>query len=570
MGAPPLPPKPTPKGPQGLEEVERALSVLGGRHPEAVRAERESQEASRKRREEVEVQVARQTTRARARNVGLGLLGVLALAVVALLFAWRSKQKQRDDAFAALERDDAAIGFKEVDGLEGKSITFDTDDRACYAIVAGPDGVGAGVTVERGAQKTVARGGAVLCACGVESVVVTADVVVRVLRASSDSLGGVRALAFQLPRRTRVPGSDACDADQFSAWIRAGNPPRGVVRKGVLEAHPLLGELGFDSLAGTAAPFPFAVLGPRADRCYVAIAEKEGTTLSLTPMDGAAVISGKRALGVCDAKGEPWLVGREGEEGEVDVVSVEGKRIGGLLGFRETLQSAGIDATLWVRDDQHGFFAEETLRASLVPDPKHVPSGALRAAQALDARVVALSVKGGRMYVADGDADVAFQCEPTLRPESPETVCVQTKAQSWHLPTPDTVGAIAYGPLPFWMSGHESVKSAEVLAPELDLLSLARRLAARGFEPTIIEGINEKPTGVEILGRSSEDAVVAVGVWPAPPWVYTYTDGPRWNLEDEPRVIPLRGGDKVLLAANPLPNVAPAQRRTVVFRHAVK
>jgi hypothetical protein len=206
----------------------------------------------------------------------------------------------------------------------------------------------------------------------------------------------------------------------------------------------------------------------------------------------------------------------------------------------------------------------------LVPDPKSVASGALLAAQAPDARVVALSVKGGRMYVPDGDADAAFHCEPTMRPEASETICIQTKVQSWHLPSPDTVGAIAYGPLPFWMSGHGSVKSAEVLAPQLDLLSLARRLSARGFEPTIIEGITEKANGVEILGRSSEDAVVAVGVWPAPPWVYAYTDGPPWNLEDEPHVVPLRGGDKVLLEAKTPPGVAPAQRRTVVFRHAVK
>ena len=566
---PPRPPKSSPSTPEGLDEVERALSVLGGRHPDAVRAERESHEASRKRREEVEAQVVQQAGRAKLRNVALGLLGVLALGVVGLVLVWRSKGQKRDAAFAALEKDYTGLGFKEVDGLEGTSLAFDTDDGACYAIVAGPEASGASVTVERGAQKSVAKGASLLCACAVESLAVSAPVGVRVLRASAESVGGLRALAFQLRDVTLVPGTDACDADQLGAWIRAGKPPKGFVRMGLLEAHPLLRDLGFEALSGAASPFPFAVLEPRADRCYLAIAEKEGTTLSLTPMDSAAVVSGKRALGVCDAKGEPWLVRREGE-GEIDVVSVEGKRIGGLLGFRETLQSASIDAALWVRDDQHGFFAEETLHASLVPDPKSVPSGALLGSQAPDARVVALSVKGGRMYVADGDADAAFHCEPTMRPEAPETICIQTKAQSWHLPTPDTVGAIAYGPLPFWMSGHGSVKSADVLAPELDLLSLARRLSARGFEPTIIEGITERPNGVEILGRSAEDAVVAVGVWPAPPWVYAYTDGPPWNLEDEPHMVPLRGGNKVLLVAKTLPGVAPAQRRTVVFRHAVK
>ena len=569
MADPPLPPKPSPSSPQGLEEVERALSVLGGRHPEAVRAERESNEATRKRREEVEAQVARQGTRTKARNVALGILGLVGLGLVGLVFVWRSKVRQRDGAFAALEKDYAALGFKEVDGLEGTSFTFDTDDGACYAIVAGPEGSGTSVTVDRGAQKAVAKGAALLCACGVESVAVTAGAPVRVLRGSAVDLGGLRALTFQLTAPTIVAGSDACDADQLGAWIRAGKPPKGPVRKGLLDAHAKLRELGFDSLPGTAAPFPFAVLEPRADRCYLAVAEKEGTTLSLTPMDGAAVISGRRAVGVCDAKGEPWLIRRDGA-GEIDVVSAEGKRVGGLLGFRETLQSASIDATLWVRDDEHGFFAEETLRASLVPDAKHIASAALLAVQAPDARVVALSVKGGHMYVADGDADAAFRCAPTLRAESPETLCVQTKVQSWHLPTPDTVGAIAYGPLPFWMSGHQSVKSAEVLPPQLDLLSLARRLSARGFEPTIIEGITEKANGVEILGRSSEDAIVAVGVWPSPPWVYAYTDGPAWNLEDEPHVVPLRGGDKVLLSATPMPTIAPAQRRTVVFRHAVK
>lgn len=569
MAGPPRPPKPGPSSPQGLEEVERALSVLGGRHPEAVRAERESQEASRKRREEVEAEVARQVTRSKARNVALGVLALLALGVVALVLLWRSKVEQRNRAFVDLEKDFAAVGFKEVEGAEGASLTFDTDDGACYAFVAGPEASAAPITVERGAQKTIATGGAVLCACAVESLAVSSPVPLRVLRAPAESLGGLRALAFALPGPTRVPGSDACDAEQLTAWIRAGKPPKGAPRDALLVAHPLLRELGFEALAGTAAPFPFAVLAPRADRCYLAMAEKEGATLALAPAGGTAVVEGKRALGVCDAKGEPWLVRRSGE-GEIDVVSVDARRAGGLLGFREILQSANIEATLWIRDDQHAFFAEETLRASVVPEPKSVVSAALLAAQAPAARIVAMSVKGGHMYVADGDASVAFQCEPTLRPESPETICIQTKAQSWHLPTPDTVGAIAYGALPFWMSGHDSVKSAEVLAPELDLLSLARRLSARGFEPTIIEGITEKPTGVEILGRSGEDAVVAVGVWPAPPWVYAYTDGPPWNLEDEPHVVTLHGGDRVQLVAKTLPAVALAQRRTVVFRHAVK
>ncbi len=146
---------------------------------------------------------------------------------------------------------------------------------------------------------------------------------------------------------------------------------------------------------------------------------------------------------------------------------------------------------------------------------------------------------------------------------------MQARALAWHAPPPtgdkSAVCAAAYGVLPYWMSAIADAHDA--VDTELSLVTLARKLAARGFSPSVIEGVTEKPDSVEILGRSDDDAIVAVGLWPAPPFAHPYTDGAEWTLEGEPHVITVKRGERVSLPVN-APNVALAKRRTVVFRHS--
>lgn len=114
------------------------------------------------------------------------------------------------------------------------------------------------------------------------------------------------------------------------------------------------------------------------------------------------------------------------------------------------------------------------------------------------------------------------------------------------------------------------------------LVSLARWLRREGFEPTTIAAMTELDQGVEVLGRANEDAMVAVTLAKAPPWIVTYTDGPEWSLEGvrggaggaygpsgsgEPRIVPIKPLQRVTLrATNPKTLPPKDKRHTVVFR----
>src|SRR5207244_2824359 len=72
----------------------------------------------------------------------------------------------------------------------------------------------------------------------------------------------------------------------------------------------------------------------------------------------------------------------------------------------------------------------------------------------------------------------------------------------------------------------------------ITLTSLARRLKHEGFEPTTIEALTELANGVDVLGRTGEDAIVAVGVMAAPPYVVPYAENSAaWSLESEPPLL---------------------------------
>lgn len=568
---PKKPPPPSPDSSGGLEEVERALSVLGGRHPEAVRAQREAEQA-KARKEEERLRDAAAAARGGRMRVALGIAGVVLLGIaVGVALHFRARAKAHDDAFRRKEARFVSAGFVEIEGLaDQRSLSIDGAESTCYALVTAPEAGDVDFDVTRGPTPTRAHGDAIFCTCTGETILaVSTSADLRVLRASANEVGGTLALTHAFAEtRTIVAGSEACDVDHLAEWARGARAPKGPDT--ALPSDAGLADRGFAAGAGLAAPYPFVIVPPTPDRCVVAVAD-EGATLSIVG-NAKDYPPPSRALALCDAKGAGAVLRRDGT-GDVRVAGVAGKRAGGLLGFREALTDAGIAAAVWVEDDDRAFFAEESLAASLVPEPKSVAGGALLSTAAPDARVVLVTAKDGSMYVAEGPPEATFLCAPTMSAAWPESLCVQTKAHSWHLPRPDAIGAAAYGVLPFWLSGIASVgvdRAGEALAPQLALLGLARRLSARGFDPTIVEGITEKPDGVDVLGRSGEDAVVVVGVWPAPPWFHGYGGGGSFPIDGEPHVLPLHGGEHVTLVAKPTPPVAPALRRTVVFRHATK
>ena len=81
MAAPP--PKPKNETPEGLAEVERALSYLHGRHPEHERLRREDEEKTARRKAEIEAAAKAELSRSRVRRA-LFACGALCIAVLAM------------------------------------------------------------------------------------------------------------------------------------------------------------------------------------------------------------------------------------------------------------------------------------------------------------------------------------------------------------------------------------------------------------------------------------------------------------------------------------------------------
>jgi hypothetical protein len=144
-----------------------------------------------------------------------------------------------------------------------------------------------------------------------------------------------------------------------------------------------------------------------------------------------------------------------------------------------------------------------------------------------------------------------------------QTVCAALAPRAWQ--KSGAIG-VAQAPLPFWLTVFADVKDPELPRSVVALLLLARRLRGDGFEPTTRAGVVEEPGGVIVSGRAGDDAVVAVGLASAAPYVFPYSDGVEWHIVEEPRIVKLMPGERVVLSSLEPPSVPLERRRTVVFR----
>ncbi len=557
---------------QGLDEVERALSVLGGRHPEVVRAEREARESTERRLRELRAQaeIARKRSRRRAIFATLSLVAVGTLG----FFGFRRFQNQRAQS-ARVEPATAgylARGFT----LTPRSLLAreneadaDVQDGMCVVVALALDANNTAVNIDHGGKVDVAKGSAIFCTCASEHVHASAEAPVRILTIADASIGGLRAIDWLDPRPPVVlPSGDECAPRAFAAWVTGPRAPQTTPS----EVPNALAEVGFVAIGGSKPPFT-VVHGAAENSCFLATSR---SSIALEAADGTAVIRGS-SLAWCD--GASTLHVLSGTEA-IAVVAAPLRRVGGMLGLREVVGKAGVhDLVTWISDDDLGRVAVAQLQTLVVPDPASV-KGTLRKDVSKNARVVSFVVRGGGTgspdelgnaptYDADPIQGAFFACEPAAT-DALESVCVESEPLTWKPHGSASVSAAAYGPLPFWMSAIDSTTTRELVSVKLAMLRLARRLVARGFDPTIIEGVTEKPRGVEILGRSGEDAVIAVGLWPSPPWAVPYSNGAPWTLDDpSPRAIPIQGGARISLEAPMTPTATEKVRRTVVFRHAI-
>lgn len=516
-------------------------------------------------------QAARAHRKRQMIGLAWGALTGTLLAMAGVIWGLHGRAQKADALLAPAIAPFVEAGFARVSpGFFSSSrlVEVDVPEGTCVLAVATP-GAGA-IHLDRAGGSDTATGSLLRCGCAPEHLVARVDPAphavsaVALLRVDGRAVGGRFGAAFLEPRPALLAaGGEECAADELEGYVADARYPKSAPSASWRETPVgrVLAARGFLALARVPVDRPLAVLEPATDRCFIATGG--GATIALR-VAGDIVAEGA-SVAWCVAKVGAALVERVGP-GTIDVAVAPARRTGGLLGLRDVLEIAGVVATVWAPPKDHAALAAEALRASLVPDVVLSEDGSILKSASADARVVSLSTSGAPSFEPDSASDAFFLCAPPLGAATRQNLCVQTAAQGWHPPPAHVAAGAAYGPLPYWLSAWSKSRDPVVVHFTLALIALARRLESLGFEPTIIEGVTEEPTGASVIGRGGDDAIVAVGVWPAPPWAAPYGD-PPWTVDGEPRVVPLAGGQRVRLPAHVRTAAPLGARRTVVFRH---
>ncbi len=570
----PLPPKPKDE-PQDLAEVERAISVLKGRHPEHERARREDDEARAKRAAELERE-ARASAGATWRKrlvVSAIVAGVLiAGGISGSIFRKELARRGRIEKVANPYR---GMGFTlvEMSGYGSPGVLEVTPPAGCHVAVG----------TEPGPIRVLRPGGTIegpapvlFCNCEAEKMNLSSDVGegggLALLRADASLIGGSLAFPFApFTPGTTARADEACADKSLDAWIEAKHAPKPTTNASWF-SHPqrtALPTFGFEPLANFDGETPFAVTEVPAASCILAAASSAGDALVFRLRGGApAMPAAKGAIGWCAKDAVTATIEREGDS-EVAVVVVPAARVGGVLGLEEVARAAGSElVAVGVASADHSWNAKQLLLASSIPDAVITTAETPQIADAPEARIVALSFETPKALASESPDDVFSYCEPPLGDTTRHAVCAFSGPQKWHISSKDATAGLARAKLPFWLFGLRDVSDPVALQVQTHLVTLARRLKREGFEPTTLEAMSETESGVEVLGRSGEDAVVAIGLAPSAPWAFPYTDGPAWSLGGEPRIVAVAPLKKVSLAGRGLP--PKAARRSVIFRRQTK
>jgi hypothetical protein len=568
-----LPPPSTPH--VGLEEVERALSTLQGRHPEHLRIQRETQELAERQ------QLLRERNRAASirRAIRRGIIALVNLAVLGVLgfIGWKLFQRTQgvQAALKPLERPWISSGFAEVASnilSAGPTLKVDVPATSCFVALStssGPLSVKLGPGGAHGSQ-TVR-----FCSCdgGLVSLEVPdagGPVGLALMRIDARAFGGVLAQSNPaFPESAWIDGGRACGDVVLDGWITERQYPRASVDDSWIEAssdRAPLKRADFHVVSSVEPGRPLGVVAAAAGNCVLAISSGN-EEMSLRATGGTWLLQHARgAMAWCDSAAATTTVWRDGKS---RVLMLEGPATaGGLLGVREIAEAARVHvepSATWLKDADLTWDAGLLLRASKLTVARQEAIPAEPGAPV--AGIVAVATAAGTLVMQE-PADVLMACDPKLDAASGqrEAVCAHTTPVAWWRKN-DLPASWAYAPLPVWMALLQSRHEPDALARIPELVTLARRLGRENYEPTILEGVTELAGGVRIMGRAHEDAVVAVGLGPAPPWVFPYTDKVPWDLGDAPRSVPLAPGKTVTLRTYP-PQTAPEEsRRTIVFRH---
>lgn len=568
---------PPPDAARGLDEVERALSVLDGRHPEHHRAMRETAAAVEERRAKAAKELAASSARSRKKAIIVASGVVAALAVGAVVVGLVRRASATGALLAQASAPWEARGWAVVasSGLSSGARLEATVDPGCIVVVSTVDGA---LAAERGNKRVEGKRSIGWCSCEKEQVVATTSLAagaaggMRVLRIEGSAIGGAKLFASSEPRPSSIgPGGEECAEASLDEWLASGRRPPAPADDTSIEGdgpRAALRRAGFHVVAAAPASAAFVVATVAQGSCALAESTSPSDGISLRATGGARVASSKGALAWCDAAGATYSVWREGG-GELRVLTVPSKRVGGMMGVIDAAAAAGVDrVATWTRPDDRAADAADALRASFVADVVASPDGTLGATGAQEKRVVAVSREPDAEVIVTSPAGAYYLCSPPLDPGVTHALCIESAPHSWRPRGGAKIG-VASAPMPFWMSSFAPIHEPDALNGALTLLALARRLGADGFTPTFLGGATETAKGVDVLGRAGEDAIVAVGLQPKAPWLVAYTNGAAWDLAGAPVIVPLAPFAHALLTTTPPPTAPKEVRRTVVFRHAV-
>ncbi len=569
------PPTPSRPGEESLAEVERALSILHGRHPEAVRAERETLTSLANKKAAVDRLAQEAAREDRQRLVVRAAAGAVAAAVVltaGIVVTRRIAQARAiDAAIAPAAAPFEAKGFSNVapSRFTRQTQAIESEEPTCYVAVASRSPGDGALALERPSGTLRGEGSLAWCTCGSErDTVRLADAAaggLRVLRAPAKEIGGDQGLFFLSPRPHAIAVPDECSGESLDAWIEQGRAP-AIPAGSALDPklREALGGLGFEPAGSAAAPLPFAVVAGADDTCSIAWSSAPDDTLTLRVPGGERPLAHvKGTVAFCQSHGKPVTVWREGS-GELQVARAPAGRVGGTHGVRELVQKVGLPAaSTWSPDDDLAWDAAATLRAAGIPSPEITVStdGQSRP----NARLLSTTIRGA-LVRADAPPNASFVCAPPIEAGTESALCVQSAALAWHVVGTVGKAGFAQAALPFWMQALSGTTEPEALKAQLALVQLGRRLAAEGYEATTLVGVTERGSEVVVTGRAGDDAIVAVQLTREPPWAAPCTMGTTWTLEGPPGVVPLRAGDDVILTCAAA-GARPHDPRTVVFRH---
>ena len=264
----------------GLGEVERAISILDGRHPDHARLQRETLQASKEKRAALDVESRKE----RRRLVRRALVNVVTVAAVGA-GGWLgyTTYKQRTMLEAILDKPSApfrAMGFAAFAAAHwGRQdvVEASVDAPSCIIAIGASTAGEAVLDVRRDGESIQAKGSVGWCSCGPERV--RAEVTsgaegqrsVRLLHMDAHAFGGTYVFAFAKARPSTLLDGPCAD-EHLDGWLTEKHYPVTAMSAAWLEATPVRKRLraaGFGPLAIAGVNLPFVVAEPPPQSCVV-------------------------------------------------------------------------------------------------------------------------------------------------------------------------------------------------------------------------------------------------------------------------------------------------------------